>query len=410
MTTVGGGWLQLGPDDPFGLQTMAFGAVAASPGDLPEPCVRVGGFALPLAPSVQRFRPDLVSAVLGTNLDRFLVAGPETWRELQRVIEEWFTDERFRPYLEPLLVPLDEATMHLPFTVSDYVDFYASEHHATRVGTMFRPGQPPLPPSWKHLPIGYHGRAGTVVVSGTDVVRPCGQFRDHDTVVFGPTRRLDFEAEVGWVVGVGSERNAPVALEAFPEHVFGAMLLNDWSARDIQSWEYVPLGPMLGKSFATSVSGWVTPLSSLGAARVAPPPRDPAVPSYLDDDDAPWGFDIAIEIQVNGDVVARTDYASMYWSPAQMLAHLTVNGASTRTGDLFGSGTVSGPSSGECGCLLELTANGTEPITLSDGSERGFLHDGDVVTMTASAPGPSGSRVGLGEVTAEVRPAFSPLR
>jgi fumarylacetoacetase len=303
-------------------------------------------------------------------------------------------------------VPLADVTVHMPFTVADYVDFYASEHHARNVGAILRPDSPSLPDAWRHLPIGYHGRAGTVVPSGTDIVRPSGLRRDGDAATYGPSARLDIEAEVGFVVGVPSILGRPVTVTAFADHVFGVVLLNDWSARDIQAFEYVPLGPFLGKSFATSISPWVVPLEALEHARVAPPRRDPEPAGYLHDADGdPWGLDLSLEVSWNGTLVSRPPVATMYWTAAQQLAHLTANGASLRTGDLYASGTVSGPSRDERGSFLELTWNGAEPLTLVDGSVRTFLEDGDVVTITGSAPGPDASRIGLGEVTGTIRPA-----
>ena len=300
-------------------------------------------------------------------------------------------------------IPLDEVTLHLPFEVADYVDFYCSLQHATNVGRIFRPDSDPLTPNWRHLPIGYHGRAGTVVVSGTDVVRPCGQRPESSGApTYGPSRRLDLEAELGFVVGVPSEQGSRMSTSAFADHVFGVTLLNDWSARDIQAWEYVPLGPFLGKSFATSVSPWVTPLPALEAARVPLPGQDPQPLPYLAVDE-PAGYDIDYEIVINGEVVSRPPYAAMYWSPAQMLAHMTVNGASLRTGDLFASGTISGDEPDQRGSLLELSWGGREP--LPDG--RTFLEDGDEVTLRATAPGTAGGRITLGEVSGRVLPAVT---
>ncbi|WP_309058220.1 fumarylacetoacetase, partial [Streptomyces sp.] len=299
-------------------------------------------------------------------------------------------------------------TLHLPYEVADYVDFYASEHHATNVGRIFRPDGEPLTPNWKHLPIGYHGRAGTVVVSGTDVVRPSGQRKAPSDAapVFGPSVKLDIEAEVGFLVGTPSELGRPVPLSDFREHVFGLTLLNDWSARDVQAWEYVPLGPFLGKSFQTSVSAWVTPLEALDAARTAPPARDFPLLPYLDDagEEEPGGFDLRITVEINGEVVAEPPFSTMYWTAAQQLAHMTVNGASLRTGDLYGSGTVSGPEVNQRGSLLELTWNGRDALELA-GGKRTFLEDGDEVVLTAWAPGPDGTRVALGEVRGRIVPS-----
>ncbi|GAB3951473.1 hypothetical protein GCM10027614_53520 [Micromonospora vulcania] len=300
-------------------------------------------------------------------------------------------------------MPLDEVELLLPVEVADYVDFYSSEHHAGNVGQIFRPGQPPLLPNWKHLPIGYHGRAGTVVVSGTPVVRPIGQRASAEGPVTGPSVRLDIEAEVGFVVGVPSPLGARVAADDFADHVFGVVLVNDWSARDIQAWEYQPLGPFLGKSFATSVSAWVTPLDALADAFVPAPEQDPPVVDYLRD--VPHlGLDLALAVEWNGERVSEPPFATMYWTPAQQLAHLTVNGASLRTGDLYASGTVSGPTREQVGSFLELTWGGAEPVQLGDES-RTFLADGDTVTITATAPGPDGTTVALGEVTGTILPA-----
>jgi fumarylacetoacetase len=287
------------------------------------------------------------------------------------------------------------------------VDFYASEHHAGNIGRLFRPGAEPLMPNWKHLPAGYHGRAGTLVVSGTPVVRPRGQRKapHDDTPTYGPSRRLDIEAEIGFVVGTGSKLGQPVGLGEFADHVFGVCLVNDWSARDLQAWEYVPLGPFLAKSFATSVSPWIVPLAALEHARVAPPPRDtPLLPYLADDGVGPWGLDLTLEVRLNGHLLASPPYATMYWTPAQMLAHMTVNGASVRPGDLFASGTVSGPRADQRGSLIELSWGGRDTLTLPDGTTRTFLEDGDEVTISASAPGPDGTRIGFGEVTGRILP------
>ena len=327
-----------------------------------------------------------------------MALGPDAWRE---------TREQAAAEAESLrhAVPLADVTLHLPIEVADYVDFYASEHHATNVGRIFRPDGEALLPNWKHLPVGYHGRAGTVVASGTPIVRPSGQRRAVSTgsttaVVFGPSTRLDIEAELGFVVGVGSEVGSRESYDAFAEDVFGVVGLNDWSARDIQAWEYVPLGPFLGKSFATSVAGWVTPLEALAAARVPLPGQDPPPLDYLRVDE-PAGYDITFEVLLNGTVVSRPPYAAMYWSPAQMLAHLTVNGAGLRTGDLFASGTISGDERAQRGSFLELSWGGTEPF----GQGRTFLEDDDEVVLRATAPGALGGRIALGEVSGRITPA-----
>lgn len=398
--------LDLAEGDPFGPHNLPYGvfSTADEPGRR-RLGVRIGSHVLDAGAAAHTLGSPYAALLAQPNLNPLLAAGRTAWRDVRRAITAWVTVPAHRADIEPLLHPLDSVTLHLPYEVADYVDFYASEHHATNVGRMFRPDGDALTPNWKHLPIGYHGRAGTVVVSGTDVVRPSGQRKTpaDPAPLFGPSVKLDIEAEVGFLVGAPSELGRPVALGDFREHVFGVSLLNDWSARDIQAWEYVPLGPFLGKSFATSVSAWVTPLEALDAARTEPPARDFDLLPYLDDsgDEEPGGFDLRITVAINGHVVSEPPFATMYWTAAQQLAHMTVNGASLRTGDLFGSGTVSGPEVHQRGSLLELTWNGRDALELPEG-KRTFLEDGDVVTMTAWAPGPDGVRVGLGEVTGRI--------
>ncbi|MEU8967251.1 fumarylacetoacetase [Streptomyces sp. NPDC048491] len=401
--------LELAEGDPFGPHNLPYG-VFSTPGH-PEDRrvgVRIGDHVLDAGAAAHALGSPYAALLAKPSLNPLLAAGRTAWRDVRRALTAWVTVPAHRPVIEPLLHPLSDVELHLPYEVADYVDFYASEHHATNVGRIFRPDGDALTPNWKHLPIGYHGRSGTIVVSGTEVVRPQGQRKapSDPAPVFGPSVKLDIEAEVGFVVGTPSALGTPVDLASFEDHVFGLFLLNDWSARDIQAWEYVPLGPFLGKSFATSVSAWVTPLEALTAARVSPPARDFPLLPYLDDstEEVPGGFDLRISVAINGTVVAEPPFASMYWTAAQQLAHMTVNGASLRTGDVYGSGTVSGPSRGERGSLLELTWNGTEPLELP-GGKRAFLEDGDEVALTAWAPGPHGIPVGLGEVRGLITPS-----
>ena len=326
---------------------------------------------------------------------------------MRQRITELLSDAQFSAEVQPFVSNADDAALVMPFDVADYVDFYSSEQHAKNVSDIFgadpSAGTPYLPEHWRHMPIAYHGRAGTVVVSGTPVRRPYGQRRPKGErlPVYGPSRRLDIEAEVGFVVGSPSVHGEPVPAESFADHVFGVVLVNDWSARDLQAWESVPLGPFLGKSFATSISPWVVPLDALRAARKPIRTQSPAVLPYLHDIES-WCLDLSLEVRLNGSLISRPPFATQYWSPGQQLAHLTVNGASLRTGDLFASGTVTGPERDERGSLLELTWGGREPLTLEDGSERTFLEDGDTVAISATAPGPSGGRVSLGDVVGQV--------
>ncbi|MFL6180082.1 MAG: fumarylacetoacetase, partial [Actinomycetes bacterium] len=394
-------WLDLDDGDLFGLQTLPFGSFSARHLPGPRVGVRVGDAVLDLTAASHLLGRRQAQMFVNGTLDRFLAAGPDAWSNVRGALIDWFTDRSYLGTIEPLMVSLADIKLRLPFTVADYVDFYASEHHATNLGQMFRPGQPALTENWKQLPIGYHGRAGTVVVSGTPIVRPQGLRRTgaSGAVAYGPSDRLDIEAELGFVVGVPSDLGTSVPLSGLADHVFGVCLVNDWSARDIQAFEYVPLGPFLGKSFATSVAPWVVPLAALESARVAPPLRDPTPAAYLDDSSEPsWGLDVTLEVRLNGQLVSRPPFSAMYWTAAQQLAHLTANGASLRTGDLFASGTISGPSADQCGSLIELSWNGEKPLRLADGSVRTFLEDGDNVVITATAPGPNGSTVGFGEV------------
>jgi len=386
--------LEVPPGSLYGKENLPYGVYRRPPGGEPRIGVRVHEAVLDLALAL-----DDASFAVPT-LNPFLAASPQRWAEVRVALQSLFGG----PVDDRALVPLCEVELLLPFAVGDYVDFYCSEQHARAVGQMFRPGQPPLMPNWHHLPVGYHGRSGTVVVSGTEVVRPMGQRRgaDDDHPDFGPTQRLDIECEVGFVVGPGSVLGSRIGTEEFNEHVFGLVLVNDWSARDIQSWEYVPLGPHLGKSFATTIGPWVVPMAALEAARVPTPTQGDKLP-YLAMDE-PWGLDLELEVAWNGQQVSRPPYRAIHWSPAQMLAHLTVNGAATRTGDLFASGTVSGDEPGTQGAFIELTRNGEQPIRVN-GEDRSFLEDGDEVAITGSAVCAGGGRLGLGECRGRIAPA-----
>jgi fumarylacetoacetase len=369
-------WLPIAPDSGFGLDNLPYGV------DHNSVLVAVGDGVLDLTACTRATGSPYADLFAAPTLDKFLAAGAKVWASVRADLTNWLSDPSYRSVVEPLLRGRDDTTLRLPFAVGDYVDFYASEQHATNLGHILRPGQPALLPNWHHLPVGYHGRSGTVVVSGTPIVRPQGQRPD-----FGPTQRLDVEVEVGFVVGAPSTHGTPVPTSAFPAHVFGVCLVNDWSARDIQAWEYQPLGPFLGKSFATSVSPWLVPLAALSSARVPVGSASRELTPYLREDE-PWGLDLTLELRRNGELLSRPPYREMFWSPAQMLAHMTVNGASVRTGDLFASGTVSGPDREQWGSLIELYQNET------------FLADGDEVVISGWA-----GRLSLGEVRGVITPA-----
>jgi fumarylacetoacetase len=387
-------WFPIADDSGFSLANLPYGA------DDTSLLVAVGDAVLDLTACARALDTPYAGAVAEPSLDGLFAAGPGVWAAVRSDVTTWLTDPAYRSVVEPQLRGRDDAALRLPFTVGDYVDFYASEQHAANLGRILRPGQPPLLPNWHHLPVGYHGRSGTVVVSGTPIVRPHGQLPPPAPGAapgFGATRRLDVEVEVGFVVGGASTHGAAVPVSAFGAHVFGVCLVNDWSARDIQAWEYQPLGPFLGKSFATSVSPWIVPLAALSAARVPSASTGRELAPYLREDE-PWGLDLTLELRRNGEVLSRPPYRDMYWSPAQMLAHMTVNGASVRAGDLFASGTVSGADRAQWGSLIELSDN------------TDFLADGDEVVISGTAPATDGTALSLGEVRGVVRPAAAAPR
>ncbi len=401
-------WLDLPEDTLFGLENLPYGVFSTPADPARRVGIAVGDQVLDLAAALAAVGSSHARLVAGGSLDALLAETRPTWDALRAEVIDLLVDpanaDPVRPHLHPRVGP-GAVVLHLPFTVGDYVDFYASEHHASNLGRLFRPDSEPLMPNWKHLPVGYHGRAGTVVVSGTPIVRPCGQRKapGDDAPTYGPTRRLDIEAELGFVVGTGSALGTRIDVDDLADHVFGAVIVNDWSARDLQAWEYVPLGPHLGKSFATSISPWVVPLAALDTARVPLPRQDPAPLPYLRGTHD-HGLDVELVVEWNGEEVSRPPYRDMYWSPAQMLAHLSVNGASTRPGDLYASGTISGPERHQRGAFIELTWGGAEPVTVK-GEQRTFLLDGDDVVISATAPGPDGRRIGFGEVAGTIAPA-----
>jgi fumarylacetoacetase len=351
-------------------------------------------------------------------LNGLLALGRPHWSELRRQTSALLAADSAAYRADPkrvarLLVPMADADMLLPVTVGDYTDFYASIHHATNVGSMFRPDNPLLP-NYKHVPIGYHGRASSIVVSGTPVRRPAGQLKDPQAAAptFAPSRSLDYEMELGCYVGLGNPLGEPIPIDAAEEHLFGCCLVNDWSARDIQSWEYQPLGPFLAKNFATTVSPWVIPLEALEPFRVPElrrPPEDPIPLPYLDSpaNRASGGIDVTVEVYLSSATMrarqlpplrlSRSRAADLYWTIPQLLTHHASNGCNLRPGDLFASGTISGPSKDARGCLLELTWRGSEPLPLPTGETRRFLENGDEVVMRGYCAREGAVRIGFGE-------------
>ena len=387
--------LRVPEDSLFGLDNLPYG-VFSTPGSDRRVGTRLGEVVVDLAILLAD------ETFAQPSLNVFMAQGYQRWVQVRQQLRERLTGEVPNEAVHALA----DVELHLPVEVADYVDFYASEHHAANLGRLFRPDNPdPLMPNWKHLPVGYHGRASSIVVSGTDIPRPSGQRKGKDDPdpVFGPSTRLDIEAELGFIVGTGTALGQSVPVDDAERHIFGAVIFNDWSARDIQAWEYVPLGPNLGKSFASTISPWVVPLLALAQAKVDLPGQDPRPLPYLDMSQ-PWGLDVDLSVRWNGTEVSRPPYREMYWSPAQMLAHLTVNGAPTRTGDLFASGTISGPGKDTRGAFIELTWGGAEPVQVN-GEQRTFLEDGDEVVITATAPGADGARIGFGEARGRILPA-----
>ncbi|MEL7166626.1 MAG: fumarylacetoacetase [Pseudomonadota bacterium] len=336
--------------------------------------------------------------------------GPAVWAALRNRLTALLAEgARDRALVEPLLVPMAKATLHMPLVVSEFTDFYAGRHHATNVGTMFRGPENALPPNWLHIPIGYNGRASSVVVSGTDIRRPWGQLKapDQDMPVFAPCRRFDMELEMGAIVGTSSE--GPVSVAQADAAIFGYVLLNDWSARDIQAWEYQPLGPFQAKATATTISPWIVTATALQPFRVSSPQREVVLLPYLEEP-GPMLYDIDLTASLTpadgtATVITRTNYREMYYSAAQQLAHHSTSGCPMNAGDLLGSGTISGAAKPERGSLLELSWGGKEPLTLDTGDARSFLEDGDTVTLAGHAQG-DGYRVGFGTCSGTLLPAL----
>lgn len=401
----------------FSLQNLPYG-VFSTQGQAPRVGVAIGDQVLDLDALDQAGL--LPEAARGTfaaaSLNRFIALGQPVWSETRRRLTALLSgaDAALRDNAAlrgQALVPMAAATLHLPVEIPGYTDFYSSKEHATNVGRMFRDPDNALLPNWLEIPIGYNGRASSVVVSGTPLHRPNGQIKlpNEARPVFSACRKLDFELEMGFIVGKPSALGEPVSTADAPAHMFGMVLLNDWSARDIQQWEYVPLGPFNSKGFGTSISPWVVTMEALEPFRRDNPVQSPEPLPYLQQQGRN-AYDIALEVALQPEgaaapsTICRTNFKAMYWTMAQQLAHHTVSGCNVRVGDLMGSGTISGTTPDSYGSLLELTRNGAEPLTLADGSQRSFLQDGDDVIMTGYCQG-DGYRVGFGTVSGKILPA-----
>ncbi len=416
-------FIPVSPESHFPIQNLPFGVFRPHWADSPRVGVAIGDQILDLSVldrcgllSVPSLSGRGESPFDSPALNDFMACGRQAWREVRHRLSVLLRDDEpeFRDddaLRREAFVPMHAADLLLPAAIGDYTDFYSSREHASNVGAMLRGPDNALMPNWLHLPVAYHGRAGSVVVSGTDLHRPHGQTKPENAAapVFGPSRSVDFELEMGMFVGPGNALGEPIPVERAGEHIFGLALVNDWSARDIQKWEYVPLGPFLAKNFGTSISPWIVTLNALEPFRCAGPRQEPQSLPYLrcDRDEA---YDIHLEVLLqaagtNEPVrICASNLRHLYWNFCQQIAHHTCNGCNLRTGDLLATGTISGPTPDSRGCLLELTTGGRNPLVLPDGSTRTFLEDGDRVTMTGWCQG-DGYRVGFGDVTGMLLPA-----
>lgn len=394
-------------DTDFPLNNLPYGVFSRQ--DAPRCGVAIGDQILDVAAMEATGLLGFDGALQTGAWNAFMGQGKAAWARLREALTQMLAEgSDAQAQLAPMLVPMAGAQMHMPFTVTEFTDFYASRHHATNVGTMFRGAENALPPNWLHIPIGYNGRASSVVLDGTDIVRPHGQLKGPNDALprFAPSARFDFELEMGAIVGTPSEGRISVD-QAF-ENIFGYVILNDWSARDIQAWEYQPLGPFQAKATATSISPWIVTAAALEPFRTTTPKREFDLLPHLQDT-APMLYDIDLDVGLAPEgqaesVIARTNYKEMYYSSAQQLAHHTTSGCPMRVGDLLGSGTISGPTKDSRGALLELSWGGKDPITLDTGQERRFLEDGDTLTLRGAARG-DGYRIGFGSCAGTVLPA-----
>ena len=410
-------WVPVAPESHFPIQNLPYGIFSTRDGRPARVGVAIGEFILDTGLLHDAGLLDGPDVFRADTLNPLMSLGRGAWTALRQRLAELLRDsepvlrddERLRARV---LVPMADATLHMPVHIGAFVDFYSSEQHASNVGRMFRDPERPLLPNWKHLPVGYNGRASSVVGSGTDVIRPCGQTvtSNDGPPSFGPSKQLDFELEVGFFTGADNPLGDTVAEDQVDDFVFGLVLVNDWSARDVQRWEYAPLGPFLAKSFATSISPWVVPVDALLPFRVPGPEQDPTPLPHLQTA-LPWHFDVQLEVAIQTERatkpqrVCRTNFRHMYWSLAQQLLHQASNGTNVQVGDLYASGTISGPDPDSYGSMLELAWRGERPIAIEEtGETRVFIHDGDRVLMSGWAQG-AGFRVGFGELCNRVAPA-----
>lgn len=411
-------WVNVAPNSDFPIQNIPFGVFRTADKSA-RVGTRIGDYVFDLAAATQFDYFDDIhfdkTVFSQSTLNAFIACGKPVWQAVRQRISNLLAGDavnysKIGQFEEDnLFFPISKVEMLMPLQIPNYTDFYSSIEHATNVGTMFRPDNPLLP-NWKHLPVGYHGRASSITVSGTNVTRPKGQFKlpDAETPIFGATRQLDFELEMGFVIGKGNDLGTSIPTATAEEHIFGFVLFNDWSARDVQSWEYVPLGPFLGKNFFSSVSAWVVTLDALQPFRTEQPIQDTAILEYLQCEGGNKNFDINLEVAIQPPneeetVVCRSNHKYLYWNVAQQLAHHTINGCNAQIGDLYASGTISGKTPDSYGSMLELTWRGTKPLKMADDTERKFINDYDTVIMRGYAE-KDGVRIGFGEVKNMVLP------
>ncbi|XP_075663960.1 fumarylacetoacetase [Castanea sativa] len=413
-------FIEVHPDSHFPIQNLPYGVFKPEPASPARPGVAIGDYVLDLSvvASAGLFDGPVLKnnsdSFLQPDLNKFLALGRPAWKEARATLQKLLsaTEPALRDNAalrQKALVPLSKVKMLVPISIGDYTDFFSSMHHAKNCGTIFRGPENPIPANWFHLPIAYHGRASSIVISGTDIIRPRGQGHPagNSPPYFGPSLKLDFELEMAAVVGPGNELGKPVDVNEAADHIFGLVLMNDWSARDIQAWEYVPLGPFLGKSFGTTVSPWIVTLDALEPFACDAPKQNPPPLPYLAEKISK-NYDISLEVQIkpagqeNSSVVTRSNFNHLYWTLTQQLAHHTINGCNLRPGDLLGTGTISGPEPESYGCLLELTWNGQKPLSLN-GTTRKFLEDGDEVIFSGYSKG-NGYNVGFGTCSGKIIP------
>lgn len=414
-------FIEVSPDSHFPIQNLPYGVFKLKVGSAPVCGTAIGDYVVDL--SVLEEKGYFKKTNLGNKkvfdmpaLNAFMSMGRETWKQVRTVLQTALSEDN--PMLRDdndlrkiALIPMKDVVMCLPAQIGDYTDFYSSKEHATNVGIMFRGKENALMPNWLHIPIGYHGRSSSIVISGTDIIRPKGQTKadDAESPVFGPSKLLDFELEMGFFIGQGNSLGEPIAIENTYDHIFGMVLVNDWSARDIQKWEYQPLGPFLAKNFATSISPWVVTMEALEPFRAAGPKQEPTPLANLQIN-GDWAYDIKLDVSLKTsamkerETISHSNFKYMYWNICQQLAHHTSNGCNTKPGDMMASGTISGPTKESYGSMLELTWRGENPLMLPGGEERKFLQDGDTLTITGVCEG-NGYKIGFGEVSGKILPS-----